>query len=74
MSDLTRCRIGLLAQFDDYVREKIGDEEIIDYWFEQGVPDKARFDDLRAIAEYDDIWLDCVQAFAKCCKMAGILN
>ena len=67
-------RKNLLKEMDDYVRNKIGDKigddfVYYDVWASEGVPDGADELDYHEIAEQDDLWLDCVKAFAKCCRM-----
>ena len=49
-TDITKCRIEFLKQFDYYVRNVIGDDDIT-----------------------DELWLDCVKCFSKCCKVAGVI-
>lgn len=69
--ELVAMRVDFLRQFDEYVRDKIGDDEItIDIWFALGVPDGATEIDLIEIAKDDEAWVDCVKCFAKCCKEA----
>lgn len=73
-TDITKCRIEFLKQFDYYVRNIIGDEEITcDIWLSCGVPDGADAIDLQEIAEDDELWLDCVECFKQCCKAAGVM-
>lgn len=72
MSDLILMRVDFLKQFTKYI-ETIGDEDIIDYWLTNGVPDEADDDMLNEIASDDDIWTLNVILFSKCCKMAGVM-
>ena len=72
-TDITKCKIEFLKQFDYYIRNIIGDENIINAWLSAGVPDGADETDLREIAEDEELWLDCVNAFANCCKAVGII-
>lgn len=72
--ELINSRAAFLEQFDEYIRENIDDEEIFDYWLEQGVPDGADIDELVEIAKDEELWFDCVIAFAKCCALAGVLE
>ena len=74
MKEITRYRIDFLRQMDTYVREVIGDDDItVDVWLAGGVPDGYDEQDLVDIAEDDDLWLDTVNCFAKCCKL-GLTN
>ena len=71
--DITKCRIEFLKQFDYYVRNIIGDDDIIvNTWLAGGVPDGYTEEDLKEIAFYDDLWLDCVNCFAECCGLGGV--
>ena len=69
--ELVAIRVDFLRQFDKYVRDNIGDDEItIGIWLALGVPDEATEIDLIEIAKDDEAWVDCVKCFAKCCKEA----
>ena len=72
--DITKCRIEFLKQFDSYVRENIGNDEITcDIWLVEGLPDGYDETDLKEIALDEELWLDCVNCFKKCCKAAGVI-
>ena len=71
---LVEMRIDFINQFDYYIRNEIGDEEITEIWLALGLPDGADADEIREIAEDEESWLDMVNAFAKCCKMAGVMD
>ena len=74
-TDITKCRIEFLKQFDYYVRNIIGDDEITcDIWLMGGLPDGYDETDLKEIALDDKLWLDCVKCFNKCCKAAGVIQ
>ena len=73
-TDITKCRIEFLKQFDYYVRNIIGDDDItVNIWLAGGVPDGYTEEDLKEIALDDELWLDCVNCFAECCKVAGVI-
>lgn len=73
--DITKCKIELLKQFDYYVRNIIGDDEITcDIWLVNGLPDGYDEIDLKDIALDDELWLDCVNCFADCCRAAGVID
>ena len=73
-TDITKCRIEFLKQFDYYVRNIIGDDEIIcDIWLAEGLLDGYNEIDLKEIALNNELWLDCVNCFANCCKAAGVI-
>lgn len=70
MSDIVILRVDFLKQFDKYVRDNIGDEDITDYWLQYGIPDGSDEEDLFEIAMNDEQWVDMVNAFRVCCAMA----
>lgn len=72
-TDITKCKVEFLKQFDYYVRDIIGDDDITNYWLSYGIPDGADKVDLIEIAEDEELWLDCVNAFSECCEMAGVI-
>ena len=51
---LEDCRIELLKQMDTYVRDTIGDDEILGLWLEEGLPDGCNEADLMEIALDDE--------------------
>lgn len=65
-------RIKILKQFDDYLR-KNADEDAFIYWLMMGVPDCCDESMYRFIASDEECWLNCVEAFAECCKMMGVI-
>ena len=73
-TDIIKCKIEFLKQFDYYVRNVIGNDEITcDIWLAEGLPDSYDEIDLKEIALDDELWLNCVNCFAKCCKAAGVI-
>ena len=70
--ELVAIRVDFLRQFDKYVRDNIGDDEItIDIWLALGVPDGATEIDLIEIAKDDEAWVDCVRWLGECCEEGG---
>lgn len=61
-------RKEFLRQMDDYVKNIIGNETIIQEWLTNGLPDDYDDIDLEEIASDDELWLGCVNCFANCCK------
>jgi hypothetical protein len=60
-------KIDLLKGMDKYLRNNVQDEEIFcDEWLTMGVPNCASEDDYEGIAEDDELFDDCLLAFAKC--------
>lgn len=54
----------LLDTMDTYIRDIIGDEEVFDYWFLQGVPDECDDDTLTSIAKDTDDFIIITRIFA----------
>ena len=74
-TDITKCRIEFLKQFDYYVRNIIGNDDItVNIWLAGGLPDGYTDEDLKEIAIDDELWLDCVKCFAECCRLGGVLQ
>ena len=71
--DIIKCKIEFLKHLDYYIRNIIGDEEITEKWLMMGLPDGYDETDLKDIALDDELWFDCVNCFANCCKAAGII-
>lgn len=72
-TNITKCRMEFLKQFDCYIRNTIGDGGITEEWMMIGLPDGYDEDDLEEIALDDELWLDCVNYFNRCCKAAGVV-
>lgn len=68
-TDITKCRIEFLKQFDYYIRNIIGDEEITEVWLIYGLPDGYDEADLKEIALDDGMWLDCINTFRRCYEL-----
>ena len=72
--ELIKLRKNFLKQFDSYIRNDIEDESIVcDVWFAEGLPDGWDDKDLLDIASDEDLWLDVIRCFNKCCSLAGII-
>lgn len=57
-------RIEQLKAMDDFMHS-MNDEELIDSWLTNGVPDEASEDDYRFIAEDDESYMECVRIFQR---------
>ena len=53
----------LLDTMDTYIRNVIGDEDTIDYWFLSGVPDECDDDTLTSIAEDTEDFIRITRVF-----------
>ena len=69
MSEIIVMRTDFLIQMDKYVRDIIGDEDIIDYWMTYGVPDGSSAEDISEIAQDNDAWVEIINCFAKCLRI-----
>ena len=72
-TDITKCRVEFLKQFDYYIRNIIGDDDITEEWSMLGLPDIYDEAILNNIALDDELWIDCVNCFSSCCKEAGVI-
>ena len=72
-TEIVEHRIYLVKEMDKFIKNKIDDEGIIGGWLTFGVPDGATEVDCREIAEDDELWLDVVKEFNRCCILAEIL-
>ena len=59
---LEEMRVSFLRDMDTYVRKNSGNHGF-QHWLIYGVPDGWNETDLKEIAEDDDLWLDCINAF-----------
>jgi hypothetical protein len=64
--DLVSVRMEFLKQMDYYVKNIIGNDSITERWLMGGLPDGYDETDLKDIAIDDELWLDCVNCFARC--------
>ena len=73
-NEMLALRMNILGGMNAYILDNVDDEEIIiDDWFAEGVPDEATEDDLRTIAEDEELWLDTIKCFARCAKYANLI-
>lgn len=72
--EIVEHRIYLVKEMDKFIKNRVGDESIIDCWLMCGVSDGADEIDYREIAEDDELWLDVVKEFNRRCTLAGILK
>ncbi len=59
---LIELRVNQLKAMDQFVHE-VNDEELIDDWLKNGVPDEASEDDYEEIAADDKLYYECVKIF-----------
>lgn len=71
MKEIIELRVKILKEMNEYIFNKIGDEDIIDYWLLYGMPDDSEDDDFLMVAEDEESWVNVVKTFDKCLKMNG---
>lgn len=64
--EITILRMNLLGGMEEYLRENVDEELYYDDWKAEGVPDNPTEEDLKDIAEDEDLWLTAVLSFARC--------
>lgn len=72
-NEMIVLKMNILGGMNDYVLDVIGDEELTNMWLMCGVPDGATEDDLRELAEDEELWLDCINTFKRVCTYARII-
>ena len=68
--EFINSRMNLLKDMDKMVRKTASTYTVLDMWLMCGVPDGADDIDYKEIAEDDELWLDCVNTFAKVMKLS----
>lgn len=62
-SDIS-IRVDLLKTMDEYIRNNIGDEEILDIWLQYGIPDGTEsYDDFEELAEDEETFIYIAHQF-----------
>lgn len=69
MNEIIELRVKILKEMNEYIFDKIGDEDITDYWLLYGMPDDSEDDDFLMVAEDEESWVNVVKAFAGCLRM-----
>ena len=68
-TELITLRMNILGGMNEYVLNNVQDENmIVNDWFMVRFPDCATEEDLRTIAEDEELWLDAINSFARCMK------
>jgi hypothetical protein len=73
-SELVETRTKILNQFDEYVRNNIKDDNIVNVWNNIGISQWTSDDELLTMAQDNKMWLNKVTAFQTCCIMAGVVT
>lgn len=71
MNEMTILKMNLLGGMNSYL-EAIGDEYYLVRWY-LTFPDGADEDDLREIAEDEELWRKCCGLFGDICKEIGVI-
>ena len=58
--------VDLLKAMDNYIREVVDDEVVLEEWLRLGVPDGANYDDLEEIAEDEELVTSIIETFDHC--------
>lgn len=62
-SDIS-VRVDLLKSMDEYMRNCVGDEEILDIWFQYGLPDGTEsYDDFEELAKDEETFIYIAHQF-----------
>lgn len=69
MKEIIELRVKILKEMNEYIFNKIGDEDIIDYWLLHGMPDDSENDDYLMVAEDEESWVNIVKTFDRCLRM-----
>lgn len=67
MTETQKSRVKILKEMNAYILDVIGDEEVFDDWWVNGVPDSPSEEDYEIIASDDNSWYYVVKVFARCC-------
>jgi len=67
-SKLLNLRCNILHQMNEYIL-LCGDEDIIDEWFTEGIPDECSIEELKEFAENDYAFIDIITTFECCCRL-----
>lgn len=58
-------RATLLKSMDDYIREIVDDEELIEGWLMGGIPDGSEPEEFEDYADDSELWHDCIRLFSR---------
>lgn len=61
--EIITLRMNLLGGMHDYILNVVGDEDYIDVWLAEGVPDGADEDTLEGIARNESLWTEMCRLF-----------
>ena len=71
MTEMIMLKANLMGGMNEYLKEK-ADDDVWQMWI-QTMPDNVDEDTLIEMAGDDEIWLDVVNKFARCCRCLDII-
>ena len=72
MDEMVMLKANLMGGMNEYLKE-LADDDVWAMWISV-FPDECDEDTLMEMAEDDEIWLDVVNKFARCCRCLGIIE
>lgn len=72
MTEIVMLKANLMGDMNEYMKEK-ADDNVWQMWISV-MPDEVDEDTLIEMAEDDEIWLDVVNKFARCCRCLGLIE
>lgn len=69
-----QLRMNILGGMNEYVRNYISDENVIEHWLEEGCPDECTEDDLEFMATDEDTFMNACKLFGWICGMDYLEN
>ena len=65
-------RANIMGGMNEYIKE-LGDDNLWELWIEI-FPDECSEEELMEMAENYNIWIDIIERFAYCCRVAGMIE
>lgn len=72
MNEMTMLKANLMGGMNEYLKE-LADEDVWQMWITV-MPDEVDEETLIEMAEDDEIWLDVVNRFTRCCRCLGVIK
>jgi hypothetical protein len=74
MNKIRKLKAKFAHEMDIFIRENIDDEDLIEIWLTEGVPDGADEDYLYDLLECPGVWDNICKYFGYLCAAFGLLN
>lgn len=68
MNEIKTLRMNIMGGMNAYVLN-LDNEDLLDYWYRNGLPDGVTEEMLAEYAEDEEIWINVVHAFADVLRM-----